>query len=172
MAAGIIKSKLADQLVDGIKYEKIDDWYDQTLFEQDEIIEAWKDFIVPSEEIGGVAGNHLWDGVPFESETEKTFAQGLESRKDVKLYIKLPRWFEVATPIGNYNPDWAIVITDPERDEDRLYLVRETKSTLDLNQLRPDERRKILCGQSHFRGALQVDYKVVTDASQLPDGGV
>ena len=46
------------------------------------------------------------------------------------------------------------------------------KSTLDLNQLRPDERRKILCGQSHLRGALQVDYKVVTDASQLPDGGV
>ena len=90
LAAGIIKSKLADQLVDGIKYEKIDDWYDQTLFEQDEIIEAWKDFIVPSEEIGGVAGNHLWDGVPFESETEKTFAQGLESRKDVKLYIKFP----------------------------------------------------------------------------------
>ncbi len=90
----------------------------------------------------------------------------------MKLYIKLPRWFEVATPIGSYNPDWAIVMADPEHGEDRLYLVRETKSTLDLDELRPDEKRKILCGRSHFRGALEVDYKFVTQASQLPDGGL
>ena len=110
--------------------------------------------------------------MPFESGTEQSFAEDLERRKDVKLYIKLPRWFEVATPLGNYNPDWAIVMVDPVSDEDRLYLVRETKSTLDLNQIRPDEKRKILCGRSHFRGALEVDYKLVTQASQLPDGGV
>ena len=158
--------------MDGIKYEKIDDWYDQSLFEKDEIIEAWKDYIVASDEVGGVGGTHLWDGVPFESETEKAFAQDLEKRKDVKLYIKLPRWFEVATPIGNYNPDWAIVMADAAGGGERLYLVRETKSTLDFNQLRPDEKRKILCGRSHFRGALQVDYKLVTEASQLPDGGI
>jgi len=172
IAVSVIKAKLADQLVDGIKYKKIDEWYDQTLFDQDEIIDAWRDYIVPSEEISGTGGTHLWDGVPFESETEKAFAQDLEKRNDVKLYIKLPRWFEVTTPIGNYNPDWAIVMADPKNGEDRLYLVRETKSTLDLNQLRPDEKRKILCGRSHFRGALQVDYKLVTEASQLPDGGV
>ncbi|MGA3311071.1 MAG: DEAD/DEAH box helicase family protein [Xanthobacteraceae bacterium] len=172
VAVRMTKSKLADQLVDGIKYEKIDEWYDQTLFDKDEIIEAWKDYIVPSEEIGGVGGTHLWDGVPFESETEKAFAQDLEKREDVKLYIKLPRWFEVATPIGNYKPDWAIVMTDPVSAENRLYLVRETKSTLNLDQLRPDEKRKILCGRSHFRGALGVDYKLVTEASQLPNGGV
>lgn len=172
VAVGIVKAKLADQLVEGIKYEKIDDWYDQTLFEQDDIVDAWKDYLVPSEEIGGVGGTHLWDGVPFESETERSFAQDLEKRADVKLYIKLPRWFTVATPIGDYNPDWAIVMEDPDGGANRLYLVRETKSTLDLGQLRPDEKRKILCGQSHFRGALQVDYKVVTQASQLPDGGL
>jgi type III restriction enzyme len=172
VAVRITKAKLADQLVDGIKYEKIDEWYDQTLFDKDEIVEAWKDYIVPSEEIGGVGGTHLWDGVPFESETEKAFAQDLEKRKDVKLYIKLPRWFEVATPIGHYKPDWAIVMAAPVSGEDRLYLVRETKSTLDLDKLRPDEKRKILCGRSHFRGALHVDYKLVTQASQLPDGGV
>jgi type III restriction enzyme len=172
VAVRIVKAKLADQLVEGIKYEKLDEWYDQTLFERDEIIEAWKNYIVPSEEIGGVGGTHLWDGVPFESGTEQSFAQDLERRKDVKLYIKLPRWFEVATPLGNYNPDWAIVMVDADSEEDRLYLVRETKSTLDLNQIRPDERRKILCGRSHFRDALDVDYKLVTEASQLPDGGV
>jgi len=128
--------------------------------------------MVRSEEIGGAGGTHLWDGVPFESETEKAFAQDLEKREDVKLYIKLPRWFEVATPIGNYKSDWAIVMTDPVSAENRLYLVRETKSTLNLDQLRPDEKRKILCGRSHFRGALGVDYKLVTEASQLPNGGV
>jgi type III restriction enzyme len=90
----------------------------------------------------------------------------------VKLYIKLPSWFTVTTPIGEYNPDWAIVMESPDGGEDRLYLVRETKGTLDLNQLRPDEKRKILCGRSHFRGALDFNYKLVTEASQLPDGGV
>jgi type III restriction enzyme len=172
VAVGVVKAKLADQLVDGIKYAKIDEWYDQTLFEQDQIIDAWKDYIVPSEAAGGAGGTHLWDGVPIDSEIERKFAQDLEKRADVKLYIKLPRWFEVSTPIGNYKPDWAIVMSDDAESGDRLYLVRETKGTLDLNQLRPDEKRKILCGRSHFRGALEVDYKVVTEASQLPDGGV
>jgi len=171
VAVRITKAKLADQLVDGIKYEKIDEWYDQTLFKE-EIENVWRDYLVPSTEIGGVGGTHLYDGVQFESEVEKAFAQALEMRRDVKLYIKLPSWFTVTTPIGEYNPDWAIVMEDPHGGADRLYLVRETKDTLDLNKLRPDEKRKILCGQSHFRGALEVNYKLVTDAAQLPEGGV
>ena len=171
VAVAVIKAKLADQLVDGIKYEKIDEWYDQTLFKE-EIENVWRDYLVPSEAIDGVGGTHLYDGVQFESEVEKAFAQGLEQRFDVKLYIKLPSWFAVTTPIGEYHPDWAIVMEGRDGGEDRLYLVRETKGTLDLNQLRPDEKRKILCGRSHFRGALDVNYKLVTKASQLPDGGV
>ncbi len=171
VAVGVIKAKLADQLVDGIKYEKIDEWYDQTLFKE-EIENVWRDYLVPSEVIAGVGGTHLYDRVQFEFEVEKAFAQGLEKRTDVKLYIKLPAWFTVKTPIGEYNPDWAIVMADPESSADKLYLVRETKDKLDLNQLRPDEKRKILCGRSHFRGALGVDYKLVTDAVQLPHGGV
>lgn len=171
VAVGIVKAKLADQLVDGIKYEKIDEWYDQTLFKE-EMENVWRDYLVPSEAVGGVGGTHLYDGVQFDSEVEKAFAQALETRKDVKLYIKLPSWFTVTTPIGEYNPDWAIVMEDPNGGVDRLYLVRETKDTLDLNKLRPDEKRKILCGQSHFRGALKADYKLVTQASQLPEGGV
>ncbi len=172
VAVGIVKAKLADQLVDGIKYEKIDEWYDQTLFEQDEIVDAWKDYVVPSEEEGGAGGTHLWDAVPFDSEVERDFARELERRADVKLYIKLPRWFTVTTPIGEYNPDWAIVMAGGDGGADRLYLVRETKGTTDLNKLRPDEKRKILCGRGHFRGALGVDYKLVSAAGQLPAGGV
>ena len=79
----------------------------------------------------------------------------------------------VKTPIGNYNPDWAIVME--ERDEygqptrkSLLYLVRETKAENRRTDLRPDERRKINCGERHFKDALGVDYKVVTKAGELP----
>jgi type III restriction enzyme len=96
----------------------------------------------------------------------------LERRDDVKLYLKLPAWFTVPTPIGEYNPDWAIVME--KRDEygqptekPLLYLVRETKSTPNLDELRPDERRKIRCGERHFTEALGVDYRVVTRATEL-----
>lgn len=171
VAVGIVKAKLADQLVDGIKYERIDEFYDQTLFKS-EIENVWADYLVPSEASAGVGGTHLYDGVPFDSEVEKSFSEALEKRKDVKLYIKLPRWFTVTTPIGDYNPDWAIVMENPEGGADLLYLVRETKDTLALDKLRPDEKRKILCGRGHFRGALGVDYQLVTEAGQLHDRGV
>ena len=173
-AVGIVKNKLADQLVEGIRYEKLDEWYEMTLFESE--IEIWADYIVPSTERNGAGGTHIYDGVPFDSETiEKPFIEALEKRKDVKLYIKLPSWFTVTTPIGAYNPDWAIVMENPDGDDDLLYLVRETKGTLDLDALRPDEKRKILCGRKLFRDTLEMGqrgYRVVTEASQLPDGGV
>ena len=173
-AVGIVKNKLTDQLVQGICYEKIDEWYEMTLFESE--IVTWADYVVPSTERNGVGGTHLYDGVPFDSRTiEKPFIEALEKRKDVRLYIKLPAWFTVETPIGSYNPDWALVMENPDGGDDLLYLVRETKGTLDLDELRPDEKRKILFGRKHFREALGMGhrgYRVVTEASQLPDGGV
>ena len=174
MAVGIIKNKLTDQLVQGICYEKLDEWYEMALFESE--IVTWADYIVPSTEKNGVGGTHIYDGVPFDSRTiEKPFIEALEKRKDVHLYIKLPTWFTVETPIGSYNPDWALVMENPDGGDDLLYLVRETKGTLDLDELRPDEKRKILFGRKHFREALEMGqrgYRVVTEASQLPDGGV
>ena len=108
----------------------------------------------------------------IESETiERPFAEALEKDARVKLYVKLPDWFKVETPIGKYNPDWAIVM-ETGGGQDRLYLVRETKGTLNLDELRPDERRKIICGQRHFKDALGVDFQVVTDVRQLPSGGI
>jgi type III restriction enzyme len=171
VAVGFIKSKLADQLVDGIRYQKISDWYEMAQFAVE--IDTWADYIVPSAEKNGAGGTHIYDGVPFDSETiEKPFIEALEKRKDVKLYIKLPSWFRVATPIGDYNPDWAIVMENPEVGEDLLYLVRETKGSLDPDDLRPDERRKIACGRRHFASALETDFRVITNAGELPGGGV
>jgi type III restriction enzyme len=163
-AVRIIKEKLADQLVAGIQYEKLDDWYEMCQFEGE--IESWEQYLVP-------AKRSVYDHVIFESETERQFVQGLEQRDDVRLYLKLPSWFTVPTPVGEYNPDWAIVMEDRDahgeaRGRPLLYLVRETKDTTDRSKLRSDERRKIECGEKHFGGALGVDYKVVTNAGELP----
>jgi type III restriction enzyme len=108
-----------------------------------------------------------------ESQVERDFVDGLEHDDRVLVYIKLPDWFTVTTPIGEYNPDWAIVMRDTDAPEGtlsarRLYLVRETKSTDDLGELRPDERRKIDCGKRHFEDALAVSYGVATSAKDLP----
>ncbi|MFA6329930.1 MAG: DEAD/DEAH box helicase family protein [Candidatus Micrarchaeia archaeon] len=169
--AQVIKEQLADQLIDGIKYEKINEWYEMTQFIDE--IPDWEDYLEPSKRISGKDGAGLYDYTQCDSGPEHEFAKALEQRDDVKLYIKLPRWFTVQTPIGEYNPDWAIVME--QRDEHGhatskplLYLVRETKSTKKLDELRPDERRKIQCGESHFKQALGVNYSVVTTASELP----
>lgn len=126
--ASIIKSKLADQLVGGIKYEPDGTWYEQSQFE--ELIEAFAANVVKSEANAFAGGTHIYDGVSIDSETiERPFAEALEHDARVKLYVKLPRWFEVVTPIGGYNPDWAIVMDFGEGQE-RLYLVPASRRTL------------------------------------------
>lgn len=164
VAVAVIKEKLADQLVEGIQYEKINDWYEMTQLDAE--ISSWEDYLVPAQ-------RSVYDHVIYDSEVERQFVEGLEKRDDVRLYLKLPAWFTVPTPIGEYNPDWAIVME--ERDEHGqptgkplLYLVRETKDTHNLDELRPDERRKIICGERHFKEALDVNYKVVTSVNELP----
>ncbi|HEV2730381.1 MAG TPA: hypothetical protein VGV15_10155 [Terriglobales bacterium] len=80
----------------------------------------------------------------------------MDTREDIKLFVNLPRWFEVDTPIGKYNPDWATI----KHDDKTLYLVRETKVTRDLLKLRTTEADKVRCGQKHF-DALGVSFAVV-----------
>ena len=163
-AVQIIKARLADQLVDGIRYEKVNQWYEMTQFEAE--IASWQTYLEPAEKA-------LYDKIIFDSEIERQFVQDLERMQEVQLYVKLPRWFTVPTPVGDYNPDWAIVWQPHDTHgqptgEALLYLVRETKSTHELDALRPDERRKIDCGKRHFQEALGVSYQVVTSARELP----
>ncbi len=164
VAVRFIKEKLTDQLVEGIQYERINKWYEMTQLDVE--IPGWEEYLVP-------AANSVYDHVICDSDIERQFVEGLEHRDDVKLYLKIPAWFTVPTPIGEYNPDWAIVMEDCDEHGEPtgkplLYLVRETKSTHHLDELRPDERRKIICGERHFRDALGVDYKVVVSARELP----
>lgn len=159
----VIKARLQDLLIDGIQYQKINEWYEMTLF--DEEYEQWEKYLVP-------ADKSVYDHVEFDSAIEEKFAHDLEQRPDVKLYVKLPGWFTVLTPVGEYNPDWAIVFEEHEAhgeplDKPVLYLVRETKGTTNLDELRPDEKRKVQCGAKHFE-ELGVSYKIVTSAAELP----
>jgi type III restriction enzyme len=163
VAVRIIAEKLADMLVDGIQYEKMGEWYEMTQFEAE--IDSWAEYLVPAE-------RSLYDHVAWESEIERKFAEDLERDDRVKLYVKLPRWFTVQTPVGEYNPDWAIVMeprdaTGKPTGEQLLYLVRETKDKDWKTSLRPDERRKVDCGRVHFEQALGVSYEVVSDAREL-----
>ena len=104
----------------------------------------------------------LFDAIEYDSEVEKRFAHDLDNNENVKVFVKLPGWFRIDTPIGPYNPDWAFVT---EREE-KLYFVRETKHTLDAEERRTQENQRIACGRKHF-GALGVDYDVVTSLSEV-----
>ena len=163
-----IRKKITRQLIDGIKYEKVGEAYEMRQFDCE--LESWKDCMVP-------ASRSIYDHVIWDSEVEKEFVEGLERRDDIKLYLKLPAFFTVPTPIGNYNPDWAIV--KEERDahgettgEEYLYLVHETKGTTDQEQLRQSEYQKICCGKRHFRDTLGVGYTLGPSTGDVGQGDV
>lgn len=100
---------------------------------------------------------------------QELFVEALEQREDVKLYVKLPDWFKVPTPIGNYNPDWAIVMEDPEQPGgELLYLVGETKGATAGDDSRGAEAKRIACGRAHFEEALGVPYRLMTSMVDLP----
>ena len=168
--ARLLREGLSDQLVEGLRYEPIDEFYDVTRLEDSDLTQSFCEYLVKAE-------RSVFDHVECQSTVERDFVGALEAlEKQVLVYVKLPRWFLVPTPVGDYNPDWAIVWQEHDAhgeplSEKRLYLVRETKSTLQRGKWRPDERRKVACGEKHFRGALGADFAVVTSASELPAGG-
>ena len=131
-------------LVDGIKYQRIGDehYYAQELFEQEELTGYLKNMLA--------AMKSVHEHVVYDSSgIERTFAEQLEKNEAVKVYAKLPGWFKVPTPLGTYNPDWAVLV---EKDgAERLYFVVETKSSLFTDDLRDKESAKIKCGTEHFK---------------------
>ena len=165
----IFNSAKRELIVDGIKYEKIDDYYEQSQFE----VEKEEDALVGYLEKNAVATRDedprsLYTHVLYDSDIEKDFVERLENDEEVKLYVKLPGWFTVDTPLGGYNPDWAILME--KEDIKKLYFVVETKGSLEDDDLRRRERDKIRCAKKHFK-VLESDvvYEVATDFDEVKD---
>jgi type III restriction enzyme len=155
--AGILKYELHRLLVDGIKYERLeagpDAEWEMVLFKNEELISYLSSLQVQ---------HSLYEYVVYDSEVEREFARKLDQREDIRLFVKLPSWFEIDTPVGKYNPDWAIL----KSDGTAMYLVRETKGTKDFLKLRTSEADKVRCGQRHFE-AIGVDFAVVVTAEDV-----
>jgi type III restriction enzyme len=149
LAAEIINRTKRMALVDGIKYQRIGDdaYYAQQLFESQELSGYLKSMID--------ANKSVHEQVIYQSDTERTFAEDLEKNEAIKVYAKLPAWFKISTPLGPYNPDWAVLVDKPEGE--RLYLVVETKSSLFTDDLRDKESAKINCGNAHFKALASND---------------
>ena len=154
-------------LVDGIKYTKIgeDHFYAQELFEEEEL----KGYLKNTLEVQKSVYTHV---VYDSGGVEKSFAEDLEKNEKVKVYAKLPAWFKVPTPLGSYNPDWAVVVASD--GEEKLYFVVETKGSTWWDNLRHLEGAKIKCGRLHFEQlAKDVDdppkYITATEVTDMLD---
>lgn len=141
--AKLISSTMQLFIVDGIKYTKLGDteFYAQELFDSEELTGYLERNMFESH-------RSVYDYVVYDSDVERGFAEELENNESVKVYAKLPAWFKVPTPLGSYNPDWAIVIEDDGLN--KLYFVVETKGSIEGKDLRPKEQAKIRCGEKHF----------------------
>ena len=158
-AVNAIKSVLYELMIDGIKYEKIGNKvYEMKLFEDNEL-EIYLDQFTHTVE---ASYKTIYENyIPLDSKVESDFAKDCESSENIEFYFKLPFWFRIDTPIGNYNPDWAIVF----KGEKKIYFVAETKS--EGQELRGSEKMKIKCGTEHFKKFEDVVYKRVSKVSEL-----
>jgi type III restriction enzyme len=141
--AAIIKRQMRLFIVDGIQYRRIgdQDCYAQELFEQNELFGYLSKNMIAS-------AKSVYDHVVYDSEVEEAFARSFEQSDEVKVFAKLPGWFKIDTPLGSYNPDWAVLV---ELDgQERLFFVVESKGSLFSDALRPIEQGKIDCGKAHF----------------------
>lgn len=141
--AQIITAKMRHMIVDGIKYTKIgdDEYYAQELFETEELSGYLYKNMIESRK-------SVYEYVVYDSANEENFAKSFEQNERVKMYAKLPSWFAIPTPLGSYNPDWAVLIEVDGKD--KLYFVLETKGDITFDALRPKESAKIKCGKKHF----------------------
>jgi type III restriction enzyme len=160
-ALAAVQKSLHDLMVQGIEYERVAD-------------AEWEMHRLESEELESYVSrllevkNSIYDVVEFESKVEEEFAKKLNDRNDIKLFFKLPDWFKIETPLGTYNPDWAIV-KENETGQNKVYLVRETKGTNVWLKVPEVQREKIQCGKAHFKaiGFKDEEYDWVATADEV-----
>lgn len=157
MAKRLMQTELAKIVVDGVQYEKIaGSVYELRDLRKDgeEEKERFLDQMYKLEN----ADKSNFDYVVYDSDPERQFAELLDGREDIKFFMKLPDKFKIDTPVGPYNPDWAIV--KHEDGEERVYMIRETKSTDEKIKRRPTENAKIESARQHFAAIGVPDYDV------------
>ena len=165
LAAETINRAKRAALVDGVRYRKLGEHYAQELFEETELT----GYLTNSVEDTQAKSPYEW--VVCDSDVERAFARDCENNDSVKVFAKLPGWFTIPTPLGSYNPDWAVVIDD--NGTDRLYFVAETKGSLFDGDRRASENAKIDYGKAHFRALSDgtaeppARYVVATDLNDL-----
>lgn len=151
----IINEQMRLHIVDGIVYTKIGDhqFYSQELFENQELTGYLKSNMMASR-------RSPYEYVVYDSGVEKDLATKFEAMPQVKVYAKLPSWFKIETPLGNYNPDWAVLFEI--NGDEKLFFVVESKGTLGYDFLRPSEQGKIECGKKHFQELSKTSGKKIT----------
>ena len=161
-ASQIINEAKGSLVIKHISYNMLEDTYSVEIFTDAEFTRRdagkLKDGLKKS----------LYDAVECDSQTEKVFAESLDADEDVELYTKLPREFSIDTPLGKYNPDWAIVFRS-EGEVKHVYLIAETKGAVSPLQLKPIEQAKIACARRHFEAVSNggVNYYVADNFSEL-----
>jgi type III restriction enzyme len=161
-ASRIINEQTATVIIEHIAYDKIEEAYDSGIFTEPTL----------KGQLGVnamTANKHLYDHILYDSTNERTFAENLDTSSEVAVYVKLPSGFFISTPVGKYNPDWAIAFH--EGKVKHIYFVAETKGSMSSMQLRLVEKAKIHCAREHFRAisAGNVVYDVVDSYSALLD---
>lgn len=154
-----IKKVMDELMLNGIKYEKVAGrLYEMKLFESPDV-ESYK------QNLKSVKNQNktLYNYIEFDSEIEKQFANDCENNENIEFYMKLPRWFTIETPIGKYNPDWALIF----KDEKKIYFVAETKGSTNEDDLRVSESSKIKYGKKHFEEFQNVTFKEAESLSGL-----
>lgn len=163
----IIKYEFDQIKLSGIKYEKIGSSpYEMRLFESAEV-EQYLDNLIKVQKADKTLYNYVV--VDSSSRPEREFAEACEAREDILFYVKLPKSFQIPTPIGAYIPDWALIKVDEDKGT-RIYFVAETKDSKhaqNLHLLREQEQQKIKCAKKHFEAVGDVSYQVVGSVAEL-----
>ena len=159
-AGSLVNDEKATAIIEHITYNALDERYDTDVFTAPTIkgklgVNAIK------------ANKHLYDHIVYDSTNEKSFAESLDTSADVAVYVKLPDGFYISTPVGHYNPDWAIAFY--EDNIKHIYFVAETKGSMKSMQLRQIEKAKIDCAKEHFKAISSgnVVYDVVDSYQSL-----
>lgn len=159
-SASLINDQKATAIIEHITYNVLEDRYDTDIFTEPTIKGRLDKNAMKVKK-------HLYDHLIFDSNNEKVFASELEASSEVAVYVKLPNGFYISTPVGQYNPDWAIAFY--QGDVKHIYFVAETKGSMNSMQLRLIEDSKIHCAREHFKAISHGDvvYDVVDSYQTL-----